>query len=110
MEMTQNEIEVLSKKNPGELIARVRAGLDQVSLTFALEALGQVKNNEAFELLVSNLTHSSSLVREGAIMGLLGHEDKRAIKYLKPLAQNDSNSTIKQFAQEAIDELEYESE
>ena len=60
----------LSVKNPNKLIKIIKQGdLDNSELTYALESLGNIKI-EIFDILIHNLKHKSSVVREGSLYGL----------------------------------------
>lgn len=65
----RNEFERLSQEDPEFLIYWVTSGeLASYDLTFAAEELGQVP--ASLQVLLDLMEHGSSIVREGALLGL----------------------------------------
>ncbi len=65
----RNEYDRLQKEDPAFLIAWCKSGeLAPYDLTFAAETLGEIP--EALPVLLDLLKHDSSVVREGALLGL----------------------------------------
>lgn len=73
-------------------------------LTFGAEGLGYTDTDEACELLVSLASHTSSIVREGAIYGLSRHLKRESARNtLQLLATTDVSITIRECALEVLE-------
>ncbi len=92
----------LAEHEPQSLVRLVESGaLDRVDLSFALEALG--KAGAAYEqVLISKLTHSQAVVREGAVYGLAELEGERVRQTLLRAAQNDSSPGVRAAAEQVL--------
>lgn len=72
--------EALAKSNPRFLLRLVREGnMHSAALSFAVEALAGVPNNEGLGLLKERLKHPEGIVREGAIYGLKRMMSRRTV-------------------------------
>jgi len=78
--------------------------LTPAQLTFAAEAAGRAITSSVLVVptLLRLLDRESSLVREGAILGLRYHLTPEARRRLQDLADNDRDPDIRQIAREAL--------
>lgn len=92
----RNEFERLKNEYPEILLDWVNSGeLAPYDLTFAAETLGEIP--EALPVLLDLLKHDSSIVREGALIGLLSIKILINDKFQKH-AENDPSPCVRDFA------------
>ena len=96
--------ERLIEADPDELLRLVGEQiLAPADLTFAAEALGQIKAASTVSTLIRLLAHPSPIVREGAIYGLALHlEDDRVPAKLLSVAGADPSPGVRAAAGESL--------
>ncbi len=75
-EHCEDEFEYLARENPADLVRLMNEELASkpALLTFAAEALGSVRDSRfVMQTLIPLLNHQEPVVREGAVIGLMGH-------------------------------------
>lgn len=82
--------------------------IDDVSDT--LTALGDINDADTYELrynvLVANLSNTSSRIRVGAVLGLARMKDPDSVACLKEALENEPYDFLKRYIQQAIELLE----
>ncbi len=92
------EFERLSKEDPALLVDWVNSGrMSNSDLTFAAESLGNFP--AGFPILYELLNHSSPMVREGAIYGLVTIRES-IDERIKLLADNDPSPGVRESAKD----------
>ncbi len=92
----RNEYDRLEKEDPALIIEWCKSGeLAPYDLTFAAETLGEIP--EALPVLLDLLKHESSIVREGALVGLLSIKSLINDKFQEH-AENDPSPGVRDFA------------
>jgi hypothetical protein len=92
----------LAEREPQSLLRLVESGvLDRVDLSFALEALGRA-GAEYEQVLISKLTHSQAVVREGAVCGLAEFDGERVRQALLRVARGDSSPGVRAAAEQVL--------
>jgi hypothetical protein len=100
----EREFQKLASSDPPKLIKWIEEGdLSVPQLTFAAEALSKVESDLACPCLFLLLTHSESLVREGAVYGLDGHLEYPGVReLLRTVAEYDIREGVRLAASEAL--------
>lgn len=90
------------------LAARIASGeTSLVDLSFDAESLGQCPDSDLVRrTLTPLLSHVSAIVREGAIYGILKHQDDAVRAMLAAIAAHDVSIAVRQAAMDAIEEKE----
>jgi hypothetical protein len=91
-----NAFVAMASSDPVKLATWIESGaLDEVDLTFALEALGASGHPEHAPLIARHLTHAKPIVREGAVLGL--------VNCLACISVNDASPGVRAAAKEGAD-------
>jgi HEAT repeat protein len=72
---------------------------------YALSALGVFEDNALFNIFVKGLSDENSLITIGCIRALADLNDRKALEYIMPFADNQ-NEDIKSAAQSVLEKLE----
>lgn len=100
-------LEQLAASAPHELLRLIAsATLDPADLTFAAEAAGRIGAGDAEAVraaLLPLLGHASSVVREGAIYGLVLHMDPTVRLRLVEVAARDASPAVRSVAAETLE-------
>lgn len=89
---------VLALTNPNDLMNWIMSGdLEESTLTYALEELGRADDSTAVDLLLEYSTHSSRIVREGAVCGMAhrGVTHPRVQLRLKEMHETDPSPGVR---------------
>lgn len=79
-------------------------------LTYVAATLGKMQpptietSSIVVDLMERLVTHHSEIVREGVVYGLSRHRTTSAISLLKTMASTDPSQTIRDIAQEALED------
>jgi HEAT repeat protein len=105
-EPCEGAFEFLAGKYPTSLLQLIAEGrLDVADLTFAAEIAGRICRSEAVvRTLRPLLTHSSAVVREGAIYGLANHLDDSLRAEVRRMSGEDASVAVRTAAADAVDE------
>ncbi len=74
------------------------------TLTFAAEALRLVRRDLAVPTILRLLTHTSALVREGALYGILDADRDLVIEVVRDLSLNDPSLSIRGITSSRLDD------
>jgi hypothetical protein len=102
----ESEFTELARHEPLKLVAWIEDGtLNASQLTFAAESLSKSSESDlVVPCLFRLLTHTSSLVREGAVYGLEGHLEYRGVRSrLGDIASDDPREGVREAAREALE-------
>ena len=98
----------LADNDPDRLVEWITTGnLGPTVLTFALEALGRTGHPASENILVAMLDRESSLVREGALIGLQGlqHVSVMTVEIVRARSSSDCSKVVRTAALDTLDAL-----
>lgn len=110
----ENRFAALAQENPGLLMGWISIGsLTNAQVSFALEYLGNradVDKKSISEFISGYLSHSSVLIREGAIYGIsssniIDHMSKEAKQRIREIAAHDPSQGVRTAANDALEIL-----
>ena len=114
MSYSENQLNAQAKDNPKELVRILTSpNADVRTLTYGAEILGSEVTDEELVLpaLRMLLKHVNAIVREGAMLGVSSfylektpHKD--ILDRLKVMVKNDPSPSLKEFAQQILEEFE----
>ena len=96
----------LADNDPDRLVEWITTGhLGPTVLTFALEALGRTGHPASESILVAMLDRESSIVREGALLGMqsLQHVSALTVETVRVRANSDCSKAVRTVACETLD-------
>ena len=112
MQYSEEQLFQLSQTNLNEFIKILnKSTTSNVELTFGAEILGtEIKDEKiVLPILKKLLNHLSSLVREGAIIGITSFyinikPPAEILEKLQQMSKNDPSPTLKSYAKEVLEE------
>lgn len=111
-EPCQAMFEYLAETNPTELIRQIDEEMHTFrlsDLTFAAEALGDIKDTDVvIPRLYKLLQHESSLIREGAVYGLAKHANKEILQRLQDQYIKETSPGVKKAIEDVLEEVSLE--
>lgn len=109
----RDNFDKMASENPYHLLEWLMDGsLSNAHLSFALESLGretarrhQKTRTIVLDVLIVHLkTHKSPLVREGALLGICYHLDRKiAASCVEHVAQADESNIIREIAKDTLE-------
>lgn len=100
MNISETEFINLAINNPKELVRLVSSNtLENAYLTYAAEAFAHCTDSLLVRrTLIPLLRHDSAYVRQGVILGLFDHVNKKALEIIADLSINDSDEGVRKLA------------
>lgn len=103
---SESQLEAMARDNPQALADVIATATNRVTLCIAAEAARGTTHEPLLLAVIKLCEHEASFVREGAVLGLQGSKDPRAIAALRRVADSDRHEDVRDCAAAVLRELE----
>lgn len=98
----KSKMEGWAKHNKVDKLIEALSDKDSTIQLAAVDALGTIKNDDAVNNLISHLRNPNPEMRKNICNALARIGDKRAIEFMKHLADSDEDASVREKATEAV--------